>query len=89
MCHYKPIIFYLLMTEDTTSVYKISRFYLSIFNNMGDTVCLQKLSIRIITLLYNMAWLLSLDYKVHRANCSIPKITVVVNSQELVVSCTL
>lgn len=45
------MIFYLLMTEDTISVYKISRSYLSTFNNMGDTVCLQKLSIRIITLL--------------------------------------
>lgn len=35
-----------------------------------------------------MAWLSSLDYKVHRTNCSIPKITVVVNAQELVVFCT-
>lgn len=87
MCHYKTMIFHLLMTEDTISVYKIFRFYLSIFNNIGDTVC-QKLSIRIITHLYNIAWLSSMDYKAHWANCSILKITVVVNSQELVVFCT-
>lgn len=59
------MIFHLFMTEDTISVYKISRFYLSIFNNTEDTVCLQKLSIRIITPLCNMAWLSSLDYKAH------------------------
>lgn len=88
MCHYKTMIFHLLMKEDTISVYKIFRFYLSIFNNIGDTVCLQKLSIRIITHLYNMAWLSSMDYKAHWENCSILKITVVVNSQELVVFCT-
>lgn len=70
LCHYKTMIFHLFMTEDTISVYKISRFYLPIFNNTEDTVCLQKLSIRIITLLCNMAWLSSLDYKAHWANCS-------------------
>ena len=84
----KQWFFTYFMTEDTISVYKIFRFYLSIFNNIGATVCFQKLSVRIITHLYNMVWLSSLDYKAHWANCSILKITVVVNSQELVVFCT-